>query len=222
MKNLVCLLLWMLPVFAWAGPKAIGNVEMKNGNSYTNAEVEIPAGTMEEFKIKVDGKKMKIQSADVESLLLWHAANPDKKYLMKYADRREIDYDNNVDKLEELKKWFVLFAPGDNVSVWIYAGGINISKNSINMSPVDTRYGYNTFYNFWKEGESCPIFMKFNRKREVMEKWLSTFFADDRRIAAKILNGDYRAQSTKDSRRHGTMLCPILVEKIAEDYFPMR
>ena len=84
--------------FAWAGPKAIGNVEMKNGNSYTNAEVEIPAGTMEEFKIKVDGKKMKIQSADVESLLLWHAANPDKKYLMKYADRREIDYDNNVDK----------------------------------------------------------------------------------------------------------------------------
>ena len=76
--------------FAWAGPK--GDRECRDEKMeihIPNAEVEIPAGTMEEFKIKVDGKKMKIQSADVESLLLWHAANPDKKYLMKYADRRE-------------------------------------------------------------------------------------------------------------------------------------
>lgn len=213
-------ILLLFPLILTAAPKARGNVEMKDGTVYTDVEVEVPAGTMEEFKIKADNKKIKIKSDDVASLTLWHKDTPENRHLMVYTDRREVNYEKNVDKLEEFKKWFVLFSPGENVSVWIYAGGIDVSKERINMSPASSGYGYNTFYNFWKKGDPCPVFFKFNRKRDKMEEWLSKFFADDPKLTEKIKNGDYRAASTKESRRYGTMLCPMRVEDIAADYTP--
>ena len=53
-----------------------------------------------------------------------------------------------------------------------------------------------------------------------MEEWLTQFFADDPKLTEKIKNGDYRAASYKESRRYGTMLCPMRVEDIAADYTP--
>lgn len=52
-------ILLLFPLILAAAPKARGNVEMKDGTVYTDVEVEVPAGTMEEFKIKADNKKSK-------------------------------------------------------------------------------------------------------------------------------------------------------------------
>ncbi len=207
-------------VCSFAAQKAMGTVQMKDGSEYTNVEVELPGGTVKEFKIKSDGKKIKINSKDVKSLMVWHKSNPSLKHLMVYSDRREIDYDKGEDKIEQFAKWFVLLFPGDNVSVWAYACMVDVGKNGISTAPCDTKYGYNTYYNFWKKGDQYPVYMKFHRKTEETEAWCAKFFSDDETLSDKIKNKKYRAASYKESRRFGTMLCAILIEKIADDYTP--
>lgn len=220
MKTLIVCILSFIPFILSGAPKSMANINMKNGIVYTNVKIEIPAGIQEEFKAWIDGDKMKIKSDDVESILLFHKDNPAKQYPMIYTHRKEIDYEKNVDRIEERKNWFFLFHAGQNCSVWVYAGMIDVGKNGISFGPYDNKYGYNTFYNFWKRKDEYPVYMKFDRKKEKMEIWLSKFFADDPKMAEKILNQEYRAPSYKDSRRFGTMLCPIMVEDIANDYSP--
>ncbi len=222
MKHLILTILIWLPFMATAAPKAMGDVAMTDGSVYKGVEVEIPAGTMEEVKIKVDGKKIKLKSELIDHLILWHKDNPELKHFMVYSGRREIDYEKNLDKIEDYKKWFVLMVPGEYVSIWIYACGIDVGKKGINMSPCNNKYGYNTFYNLWKKGDNNPVFLKFNRKQEKMETWLARFLADDPEFAARVLDKEYRTTKYKDSRRFGTMLCPMYLEKIAEDYHPKK
>lgn len=223
MRVIIAFLMSLMVSFAACpAQKAMGTLELKNGEKHVGVVVEIPAGTEEEVKIKADGKKIKIKSEDVARLILWHEKNPDNKYLMVYSDRREIDYEKGIDRIEKYKKWFVLKNPGENVSVWVYACMIDVGKNGISLAPCDTKYGYNTFYNFWKNGDETPVFMKFHRKTEETEAWCARFFSDDKALSEKILNREYRAGSYKESRRFGTMLCAILIEKIAEDYSPVR
>lgn len=205
-----------------AAQKAIGTIHMKDGSKYSCVEVELPGGTVEEFKIKSDGKKIKIQSNDVDSLIVWHKSNPDDQYLMVYSKRREIDYEKGDDQIEKYSKWFVLKNKGEYVSVWVYACMVDVTRNGIVTAPCDTKYGYNTFYSFWKAGDEYPVYMKYNRKTEKTEAWCAKFFSDDEALSAKILDKQYRADSYKESRRFGTMLCDMMLERIASDYSPSK
>lgn len=216
------LLLAIIRFMAPAAQHSIGTVKLKNGKELDSVEITLPGGTEEEVRIKFNGKKTKLRSDSIESLILWHKAAPDKKYIMKYSPCREIDYEKGTDGLEKINKWFVLIDEGPNVSLWVYACMVDVGKNGISTGPCDSKYGYNTFYNFWEKGEQYPVYMKFNRKTEKTEAWCAEFFSDDSVLSAKIKNKEYRAKSYKESRRFGTMLCAILVENIVADYSPVR
>lgn len=218
--SFICLICMFLT--SYAAQKAMGTLHMKDGSKYSSVEIELPAGTVEELKIKLDGKKIKIKSNDVDSLIVWHKSNPDDKYLMRYSKRREIDYEKGEDKIEKYSKWFVLKNTGKYVSVWVYACMVDVTKSGITTAPCDTKYGYNTFYNFWKNGDLYPVYMKYNRKTEKTEAWCAMFFSDDETLSNKILDKQYRAESYKESRRFGTMLCDMMLERIANDYSPAK
>lgn len=220
--TITLLFLFFTAFSSTAAQKAMGTVEMKDGRVYSDVQVEIPGGTEEILKIKADGKKIKLNSDEVSRLILWNEHSPEKRYLMKYSSRREIDYDKGIDQIEKYNKWFVLLYEGEYVDVWVYACMIDVGKNGISTGPCDTKYGYNTFYNYWKKGDDYPVFMKYNRKTEKMEEWCAHFFSEDKVLSEKILNKEYRAATYKDSRRFGTMLCPMLIEKITADFLPGR
>ncbi len=222
MRNLTAILFLLVAMAASAAQHAMGTVKLKDGKEFASVEVTLPGGTEEELTIKSDGKKIKLKSDSIEALILWHKANPEQQYLLKYSPCREIDYEKGTDGLEKFNKWFVLMDEGPNVSVWVYACMIDVGKNGISTAPCDSKYGYNTFYNFWKKGEQYPVYMKYNRKTEKTEAWCAEFFSDDPGLSSKIKNKEYRADSYKESRRFGTMLCAMLIEKIAADYSPSR
>lgn len=207
-------------IAAVAGPpKAMADIHMKDGTVHEAVEIEIPANDLIYVKAKLDGKKsQKLDSKDIQRLVLWHKKTPDDKHLMIYEPRREINFDKGTEKVHDTGSWLVPVAVGENLTLLVYAGGIDVDKKGrINMSP-----GYHTkdkFFTLWKKGDPNPVAMPYNAlKISKTRKWLANFLSDDPAVVKKIEDGDYIDK--KQSLRNGSFWCPILLEQIVADYAP--
>lgn len=220
-KNfIIALLLLATSLSVSAGPpKAMAHVNMKSGMVYESVEVEIPANDLVYLKAKIDGKMQKLNSSDVESLILWNKKNPADKYVMIYHPRKVINYKKGTEKVYDTPSWLTITEIGENMSLLVYAGGISVDKGSISMSP-----GYHTkdeFFALWKHGEPNPVVVKFGGLRSGnLKEWLMNFLADDPVIVKKISEGGY--YSKKQSLRNGSYWCPWLLEEIVKDYSPQK
>ena len=205
---------------ASAKAKGVADITMKDGTTFKNVELILPKGWDSKIKFKdASEKEVKLESNDVEHIVLWHKDAPEHKALIKYMFTAKYNpKTNEIDTVprEKEKWWFTLESAGDHLSYWICFNEIKPSKKGITYIIRDCPH------HFVKPEMPDRAFMIVTNsiKPGTIRNWLKGFLADDP-VLTEALN-DKGYYNKKKSLRQGNLYNPYFFEEMAVDYNPKK
>lgn len=172
-----------------SGTSACGDIFLKNGAQLDSVIFEMPNNQDKQVKVKIGGKKHKIETDSINFIVLWHKKHPDMKYVIKpyYCEVVDIDTGENLGVVD-YPLWMCCDQAEANASYLHRIGRPDFKKGKI-------RFNYNALYSYkstryvLKKGSGNPCHIPDSTKDK--KKWVRVYFKDDPEVIRKLDEGEY-------------------------------
>lgn len=195
-----------------SGTSAIGNILLKNGQQFDSVPFEMPLMLDKKVKVKINGKKQKLETDSIDCIILWSTKHPEEKHLFKAFRMEIMDLTTGaVTGVTPYTVWLSCEQLESNASYWIKVGRPSFKGGHL-------RFNFNSLYTWTsknyvlKKGSEYPSHIP--DKDSDVEKWVRFYFSDDSEVSRRIEEGEYNASDWGHKY--------IDIRRIIADYNPKR
>ncbi len=195
-----------------SGTSAIGNILLKNGSQFDSVPFEMPLMQDKKVKVKINGKKQKLETDSIDCIILWNKKHPEEKHLFKAFRMEIMDLTTGaVTGVTPYAIWLCCEQLASNASYWIEVGRPSFRWGRLRFN-FNSLYSYTSKYYVLKKGSEYPSHIP--EKDSDVKKWARFYFSDDPEVSSRIENGEY---NVSDWGYKSIDICRIIA-----DYNPKR
>lgn len=195
-----------------SGTSAMGNFVLKNGQQLDSLQFEMPLPVDKQVKVKIDGKKQKIETDSIDYITVWNKKLPDIQYIFKPFTKEYINLDSGeIEGNSDYKIWLTCDQMNDNASYWLSVGRPSFKQGKLQLN-YNAAYSYTSKAYVVKKGAETASHIP--DKTKDVRRWVKVFFRDDPEVVRKLEANEY------DGSDWGHKY--IDVRQIIKDYNPQK